>query len=67
MDESSCLEATLTPRFPRIRELIESWHLPADVIPVKRTWGDWWRDLLRGGMKRTAMGVLHFAEWLLRD
>ena len=58
------MEGRMT-RFPRIRALIDSWTNPPAVVPLRRTWGEWFRDGLQHGMKGSVVWFLRFLLWMV--
>ena len=50
----------------RIGELLDRLHKPPDAVPIKPTWGDWAKGLMRSGMRSSMLAVLHFLEWIVQ-
>jgi hypothetical protein len=51
-------------RLRRLHDRLDRWLRPEPVLPMRRTWGDTFRDLLRGGMRASVLNLLKFLLWL---
>ncbi len=40
----------MTPRFPHLRDWLDSVFTPPPTVPMKRTWQDWAKDQFTHGI-----------------
>jgi hypothetical protein len=55
----------MTTRFPRLRQLIDDWRKPPDVVPLKPTWEERARAGINWVMVSTIVGILRLVLWML--